>query len=84
MVLALAPLPMLAAVAPLHGRRTGVILVHMGLILLVIGEGITSGFAVESQMTIDEGSFANFSQDIRSSELAIIDPSNEKTQYEQV
>ena len=79
MVLALAPLPMLAAVAPLHGKRTGVILIHMGLILLVIGEGITSGFAVESQMTIDEGSFANFSQDIRSSELAIIDPSNEKT-----
>src|SRR5215213_1426872 len=44
-VLALAPLPMLAAVAPLHKKRTGVILIHLGLILLLVGEGITSGAA---------------------------------------
>ena len=73
-VLALAPLPMLAAVAPLHKKRTGVILIHLGLILLLVGEGITSGAASESQMRIEEGSYANFSEDIRHTELAIIDP----------
>src|SRR5688572_10390098 len=75
-VLLLAPLPLLLAVAPLHGRRTGVILIHLGLILLIVGEGITSGFAVESRMAIEEGSFAKYSEDIRTSELAIIDPSD--------
>jgi ABC-type transport system involved in cytochrome c biogenesis permease subunit len=66
---------MLAAVAPLHRKRTGVILIHLGLILLLVGEGITSGFAVESQMRIEEGSHANYSEDIRHIELAIVDPS---------
>src|SRR5688500_3139666 len=75
-VLALAPLPILAAVAPLHKKRTGVILIHLGLILLLVGEGITSGFAQESQMRVEEGSFANYSEDIRTSELAIVDPSS--------
>ena len=56
-------------------RRVGVILIHLGLILLLVGEGITSGMAVESQMTIDEGSSASYSQDIRHAELAIVDTS---------
>ena len=53
----------------------GIILIHLGVILLLLGEGLTSALAVESQMPIDEGSYANFSQDIRESELAVIDPS---------
>ena len=57
-------------------KRTGIILIHLGLILLLVGEGITSSMAVESQMTIDEGSYAKFSSDIREVELAIIDPSS--------
>jgi hypothetical protein len=56
-------------------KRIGVIMIHLGLILLLIGEGITSSMAVESQMVIDEGSSANFSQDIRTAELVLIDPS---------
>jgi ABC-type transport system involved in cytochrome c biogenesis permease subunit len=75
LLLTLSPLPVLVAVAPLHGKRTGVIMIHLGLILLLVGEGITSGFAVESQMRIEEGSYANFSEDIRHAELAIVDPS---------
>jgi ABC-type transport system involved in cytochrome c biogenesis permease subunit len=74
-VLALAPLPILAAVAPLHKKRTGVILIHLGLIVLLVGEGITSGFAQESQMRVEEGSYANYAEDIRTTELAIVDPS---------
>ncbi|HYO10851.1 MAG TPA: cytochrome c biogenesis protein CcsA [Tepidisphaeraceae bacterium] len=75
-ILLVAPLPLIALVAPLHGKRAGVILIHLGLILLVVGEGITSTMAVESQMTINEGGSANYSQDIRTAELAIIDASS--------
>ncbi|MEK7466046.1 MAG: cytochrome c biogenesis protein CcsA [Planctomycetota bacterium] len=56
-------------------RRSGIIMIHLGLILLLLGELATSLFAVESQMTIDEGQTVAFSQDIRSAELAVVDPS---------
>ena len=60
-------------------KRFGIILIHLGLILLLAGEGITSALAIESQMTIEEGSSANYSQDIREAELAIIDASAKET-----
>ncbi len=56
-------------------RRVGIILTHLGLILLLLGEGITSGSAIEMQMHIEEGQTVNFAQDIRFCELAILDPS---------
>jgi ABC-type transport system involved in cytochrome c biogenesis permease subunit len=56
-------------------KRTGIILIHLGLILLLVGEGITSAFQVESQMMIDVGQTATYSQDIRQVELAILDTS---------
>src|SRR5688572_18716505 len=57
----------------LSWKRSGVILIHLGLIMLLVGELVTSQFAVESQMPIDEGSYANYSQDIRESEVAIVE-----------
>jgi ABC-type transport system involved in cytochrome c biogenesis permease subunit len=59
-----------------HNKRAGVIIIHIGLILLLAGEGITSGLAKESRMDIQEGSYANYSYDIRSPELAIVDKSD--------
>jgi ResB-like family len=56
-------------------KRAGIILTHAGLILLLAGELVTGLFAVEWQMPIDEGSSANYAQDIREVELAIVDPS---------
>ncbi|CAN5598253.1 cytochrome c biogenesis protein CcsA [soil metagenome] len=56
-------------------KRSGIILIHLGLILLIVGELLTSVLAVESQMIIDEGTTAVFSQDTRFGELAVIDPS---------
>src|SRR2546423_5062060 len=53
----------------LRANRIGIILIHFGVILLLLGEGLTSALAVESQTVIDEGSFTNFSHDIRESEL---------------
>jgi cytochrome c-type biogenesis protein CcsB len=57
----------------LSWKRTGIILIHLGLILLLVGEGITSAFQVESQMSINVGESASYSQDIRTAELAILD-----------
>lgn len=67
-----------AGVAILHKKRTGVILIHLGLLTLLLGELLTSLWAVESQMFIDEGSYANYSHSVRETELAVIDPSDEK------
>jgi ResB-like family len=56
-------------------KRSGILLTHAGLILLLSGELVTGLFAVEWRMPIDEGSSANYAEDIRVSELAIVDPS---------
>ena len=49
----------------MNWKRSGIILIHLGLILLLVGEGITSRKAVESQMVIDEGQTVSYSQDVR-------------------
>ncbi|MAE62468.1 MAG: ResB protein required for cytochrome C biosynthesis [Planctomycetaceae bacterium] len=55
-------------------RKLGMQLIHIGLIILLISELITGLFAVEGQMSIDEGSSSNFVEDIRTFEFAVIDP----------
>jgi len=59
----------------LNWKRAGILLTHAGLIVLLAGELVTGLFAVEWQMPIDEGSYANYAEDIREAEFAIIDPS---------
>lgn len=59
-----------------HQKRAGVIVIHLGLILLLVGEGITSWKAKEGRMEITEGSYANYSYDIRTPELAVVDTSD--------
>jgi ABC-type transport system involved in cytochrome c biogenesis permease subunit len=60
----------------LNWKRSGIIAIHLGLIVLLMGEVFTSLFAVESQMMIDEGQTVNYSFDLRHNELAIIDSSD--------
>lgn len=57
-------------------KRAGILLIHFGLILLLIGELVTGLKAHESRMSIDEGQTVDFAEDTRSVELAIIDPSD--------
>lgn len=57
-------------------KRIGVIISHAGVILLLVGEFVTGMAAKEGNMTIDEGASANFVEDIRTSELAIVDSSD--------
>jgi len=56
-------------------KRIGIILIHLGLIMLLAGEWVTAHHAVESRMTIDVGGTSNYAEQISESELAIVDPS---------
>ena len=56
-------------------KRAGIVLLHGGIALIMLTELFTAVAAVESQMIIGEGATANFTSDIRTSELAIIDHS---------
>ena len=68
--------PLYVALFTLHAKRGGVIMIHLGLVLLLVGEGITSGMQTERRMTIDEGSYANYVYDTQNAELAIVDTSH--------
>jgi hypothetical protein len=59
----------------LNLKRMGIILMHAGVILLLVGEFVTGGFAEEGNMSILEGQSSNFVEDIRTAELAIVDTS---------
>lgn len=60
----------------INRKRFGIILIHVGIILLLVGELVTALYAVEGNLSIDEGSSSNFTEDIREAELAIVDRSN--------
>ncbi len=57
----------------LFGRRGGIVLLHAGLIVLLCSELVTGLTAEEGQMVIREGAAANYVEDIREVELAVID-----------
>lgn len=57
-------------------KKSGIFLVHFGLILLLVSELLTDLLSVESQMVVDEGSQSNYSQDFRDNELVFIDRSH--------
>ncbi|HEX4591108.1 MAG TPA: hypothetical protein VH120_14315, partial [Gemmataceae bacterium] len=54
-------------------RRSGILVLHSGIGLLLIGELITGVFSVESQMVIGQGETVNFTQRAHELELAITD-----------
>ncbi|MFW6059291.1 MAG: cytochrome c biogenesis protein ResB [Phycisphaeraceae bacterium] len=66
----------------LSRRRVGVLVIHFGLILLLLSEMATALLAEEGRMTIPEGASSNYTEDIRSAELYVIDRSD--SQYDQV
>jgi hypothetical protein len=54
-------------------KKSGIFLIHFGLILLLISELLTDVFSKESQMPVDEGGRSNYSQEYRANELVLID-----------
>lgn len=72
----LAALVLLAGCAMLFGKRCGIVLMHAGVGLLMVGELIVGLQAVEGHMRIEEGQSVNFVEHSRAWELAIVDPSD--------
>jgi hypothetical protein len=60
-------------------KRSGIILLHAGLIVIMLGELITGLFAVEGSMLIYQGGSTNFVMHPRESELAVIFPTSGDT-----
>src|SRR5215213_456983 len=56
-------------------KRAGIVLLHGGIALIMLAELFTAVSAVESQMNIATGATANFSSDIRTCELSVVDHS---------
>ncbi|CAN5560185.1 cytochrome c biogenesis protein CcsA [soil metagenome] len=50
-------------------KRSGIMILHSGLLLLLAGEVITREASLEQRMIIDEGGSANYASDLRNSEL---------------
>jgi hypothetical protein len=63
-------------------KKIGIILLHFGVILLLLGQLLTGLFARETQMRIDEGQTLGYSEAPREVELAVIDVTD--PQYDQV
>lgn len=57
----------------LEWKKAGIQLTHLGLILLLVGEFITSLKQVESNMRLEEGGTMHYSESYRINELAILD-----------
>lgn len=63
-------------------KRSGILLLHAGIIVMMLGEFFTGKYAIEGHMTITEGYKSNFVESDRHYELAFVDRSNPKEDYE--
>jgi hypothetical protein len=57
----------------LSWKKAGILVLHSGVILLLLGQLFTSLFQVESQMRLDQGETKNYSLSFYHDELALID-----------
>ena len=62
-------------------QKIGITITHAGVLLLLLGGGLTSLFSIEGSMIIDEGKRSNFFENYYIKEFIIIDKSN--SQYDQ-
>lgn len=53
--------------------KWGIVMIHLGVVLLLVGQLLTDVLSTESSMHIREGASANYSEAARSYELAVID-----------
>lgn len=63
----------------LSRQKAGIWLIHVGLILLLVGQLLTDMLARESGMQLFEGESKNYSEDFRATELVLIDKSDPKS-----
>jgi hypothetical protein len=60
-------------------KRSGILLIHSGLVLMMLGELVTGLFAIEGRMLIPENWTVNFVEDHRAVELTVIQHVDSKT-----
>jgi hypothetical protein len=60
----------------LSWRKSGIWLTHLGLILLIVGEGLSGLFQQDDQMRLDVGQTRRYAESVRDTELAIVDSTN--------
>jgi hypothetical protein len=65
----------------LSWKRTGILLIHGGIVLMMVGELMTGLYAVESHMRIVEHQSTNFLERYDRPELAIVDSSEVKNDH---
>lgn len=54
-------------------KKTGIVLIHLGVVLLLVGQLLTDFLSVESSMHIRVGGTKNYSEADRQFELAVVD-----------
>src|SRR2546426_4789651 len=59
-------------------KKFGILMIHAGIILLLLGQLLTDVLSKESAMRLAEGEAKNYSQDFRDNELVVIDTSDSK------
>ncbi|MDZ4819365.1 MAG: cytochrome c biogenesis protein ResB, partial [Planctomycetota bacterium] len=59
-------------------KRGGIVLLHAGLMLMMANELVVENWHIETQTSLAAGDKANWTQDIRTPELAIIDNTDPK------
>ncbi len=62
-------------------KNIGLILIHLGFIILLVGGGLSSCVVVESQVYMEENDTSFYSEDLYETELVIIDPSFSRYDY---
>lgn len=72
---AFAALVMLTGCTMVFKQRAGIVLLHGGIGIMMLGELLVGLTAVEGRMRIREGETVNYVYDIRSFELAVVDKS---------
>ncbi len=66
--------PVTAGFFLLYGKRAGMVMIHLAVILLVVGQGVTSYRAVETHMSLHVGQVRAYAEDMREYELAVSTP----------
>ena len=62
-------------------KKIGITITHSGVLLLLLGSGLTSIFSTEGSMIIDEGKRSNFFENYYTKEFVLINRGN--TQYDE-
>jgi hypothetical protein len=68
----------------LSWKRSGIIVLHFGIMLMMLGEWLTGMFAIESMMSIREGETVNYVHDNRNAELAIVEVTDPKRKTDDI